>query len=110
MPIVSEKKYQFSETEAHLAASVNNSLNGILTVNEAGQIFLFNSTAEKLFGYSASEATQKNIKDLAPELFEDIKHNQIKSFWRFQQKIKMGSFVKAKAYCRDGILQRPICF
>jgi PAS domain S-box-containing protein len=62
---------------------------------------LFNSTSEKLFGYSASEATKINFKDLTPELFNGFHNGHIKNIWDSDQKIKMGSVIEVEAFRKD---------
>ncbi len=100
--IVFEGKSQFSKKENHLAAVFNCSLEGMLTIDQAGNIFLFNSTAEKLFGYSNSEATEKNIKDLVPGLFKGVHNGHFKSLWDSSETIKLGSAIEVNAYRKDG--------
>ncbi len=99
---VCEEKYQFSKAQAHFVAAIDNSIDGVITIDLAGNIFLFNSTSEKLFGYSASEATKKNIKDLAPELFKGFHNEDIKNLWDSHQIIKMDSVIEVEAFRKNG--------
>jgi len=48
-------------------AIVENSPNGIITIDEQGIIESFNPTAERLFGYTPNEVIGKNINMLMPE-------------------------------------------
>jgi len=48
-------------------AIVENSPNGIITIDEQGMIESFNPTAERLFGYSQAEVIGRNISLLMPE-------------------------------------------
>ncbi len=45
---------------------MNNAADGIVTINDVGQINSFNLAAEKMFGYSAKELIGKNVKCLMP--------------------------------------------
>jgi PAS domain S-box-containing protein len=96
-----EENYQFAQAEAHFTAAIDNSEDGIITIDQAGNIFLFNSTSEKLFGYSASEATKINFKDITPELFKGFHNGHIKNIWDSDQKIKMGSAIDVRAFRKD---------
>jgi PAS domain S-box-containing protein len=53
--------------EAHLRAVVNNILDGLITIDEAGLIQSFNPASERIFGYQVSEVIGQNIKTLMPE-------------------------------------------
>jgi PAS domain S-box-containing protein len=98
---VCEEEYKFAKAEAHFAAAIDNSSDGLITIDQAGNIFLFNATAEKLFGYSASEATKINFKELTPELFKGFHNGHIKNIWDSQQKIKIGSTIEVEAFHKN---------
>jgi len=52
--------------EAHIRAIVENSAEGIITIDENGIIHNTNPAAEKIFGYTASELVGRNISMLLP--------------------------------------------
>ncbi len=56
-----------SQGEARIRAIMDNAADGILTIDENGNIESFNLAAEKLFGYTANEVLGKNIGILMPE-------------------------------------------
>jgi len=60
-----QKALQASHTLVH--AIVENSPNGIISIDEQGMIESFNPTAERLFGYAHSEVIGRNISMLMPE-------------------------------------------
>jgi two-component system sensor kinase FixL len=53
--------------QSHLRAVVNNVLDGLITIDEKGNIESFNPACERIFGYKALEVMGKNIKILMPE-------------------------------------------
>ena len=55
---------EIRESEALKAAIMDTSLDSIITVDETGRIIDFNPTAEKTFGYEASEAIGQFIEPL----------------------------------------------
>jgi len=54
------------EQESRLKSVLNTTVDAIITIDESGLIESFNSTAEKMFGYKASQVTGKNIRLLMP--------------------------------------------
>jgi len=46
---------------------LNNLIDGVITIDEQGEILSFNRVAEELFGYSSKEVIGKNIRLLMPE-------------------------------------------
>ena len=73
------EKEQRAAAEARLK-SILDSSEAILSVNEQGQITLFNKGAETVFGYSASEMLGTPMDRLLPERFAAIYANQMRSF------------------------------
>uniref|UniRef100_A0A7C1FD31 histidine kinase n=1 Tax=Ammonifex degensii TaxID=42838 RepID=A0A7C1FD31_9THEO len=53
-------------SEARRVSLLNQTLEGIITVDEEGRIQSFNPAAERIFGYSAAEVTGKPIRMLMP--------------------------------------------
>jgi PAS domain S-box-containing protein len=53
--------------QAHLRAVVDHALDGLITINEIGNVESFNPACERIFGYPAAEVIGQNIKMLMPE-------------------------------------------
>lgn len=60
-------KRDLRSSETLLTALLDNVLDGIITINEIGDIESFNKAAVKIFGYSEVEAIGQNIKILMPD-------------------------------------------
>jgi two-component system sensor kinase FixL len=56
-------------TEAMLAAVVNNAIDGLITIDDAGNIETFNHACQMMFGYVEGEVIGKNINMLLPERY-----------------------------------------
>lgn len=63
--LINEQKFQ--GCDLWLSVILNNTFEGILTINEEGVIELFNPAAERLFGYRELEVMGKNAKILLAE-------------------------------------------
>ena len=63
-----ELRDQLAAKECQLQAVLDHVQDVILTVDEAGQVDLFNPTAESIFGYAAAEVQGKPLSLLLPHL------------------------------------------
>ena len=59
-------KGELEKSQNQLQAIIQNVMDGIVTIDESGQIQGFNPAAEKIFGYSQQEALGENIKMFMP--------------------------------------------
>lgn len=59
------------EQWARMQAIVATATEGIVTIDQTGRIDTFNSAAERLFGYRASEVIGENVRMLMPPPFRD---------------------------------------
>jgi two-component system sensor kinase FixL len=50
------------ESQNQLNAIINNAVDGIITINESGEIQMVNPAAAKLFGYEVEELLNQNVK------------------------------------------------
>lgn len=62
-----QMKVELEKSQSQLQAIIHNAMDGIITINENGEIQGFNPAAEQVFGYSQQEVIGKNLKMLMPE-------------------------------------------
>lgn len=62
-----QTKNDLEKSQHQLQSIIRNVMDGIITINEAGEIEGFNPAAEEIFGYPQQEAVGKNMKMLMPE-------------------------------------------
>ena len=55
-----------SETEARLASVLDTAVDGIIVIDEAGRILVFNKASEALFGYGADEVFGRSVNLIMP--------------------------------------------
>ena len=65
--------------DGYVRAIIDNSAEGIITINAQGLVMSFNPTAEKMFGYSASEIIGKNINQLMAESMRSAHDGYLKN-------------------------------
>lgn len=69
-------------SQEQLAGIIDSAMDAIITVDSEQHIVLFNSAAEKMFRYPASEAMDQTLERFIPEKFRGSHHNHIKDFGR----------------------------
>ena len=60
-------KGELEKSQNQLQAIIHNAMDGIITINEVGEIQGFNPAAEQIFGYAQKEVLGKNLNILMPE-------------------------------------------
>jgi len=60
-------KGELEESQDQLQSIIRNVMDGIITINESGEIQGFNPAAEQIFGYSQQDVLGKNVNMLMPE-------------------------------------------
>jgi PAS domain S-box-containing protein len=67
LQMVSADTKALADSEMLLRAIVDNTAEGLITMNEYGIIQTFNKACERIFGYQPKEVIGKNVKVLMPE-------------------------------------------
>lgn len=62
-----QTKGKLEESQNQLQSIIRNVMDGIITINESGEIQGFNPAAEQIFGYLQQEVLGQNVKMLMPE-------------------------------------------
>jgi len=60
-------KGELEKSQNQLQSIIRNVMDGIISINEAGEIHGFNPAAEQIFGYPQQEVLGKNVNMLMPE-------------------------------------------
>ncbi|MDO8988927.1 MAG: diguanylate cyclase [Sideroxyarcus sp.] len=73
-------KGDLEKSQHQLQSIIRNVMDGIITINEAGEIEGFNPAAEEIFGYSQQEALGANLKMLMPEPHQSAHDSYIQRY------------------------------
>ncbi|MFQ5604730.1 MAG: PAS domain S-box protein [bacterium] len=90
------------ESEARIRAIVETAVDGIITIDEEGNIQSFNSAAERLFQYKAEEVIGKNIHLLMPEPYRNEHQNYLSKYLQSGEKKIIGIGREIVGQRKDG--------
>lgn len=79
---------KLKEEEHKLRAIMDSVLDGILTIDEKGEIQTFNKAAERMFGYSAEDLLGKRVNLLIPPSYLGLREGVLKPLYILQQSPK----------------------
>jgi PAS domain S-box-containing protein len=66
--------------EARLRAVVETAVDGVILIDDHGQVLMFNPACERLFGYSSDEVQGKNVKILMPSPYHDEHDDYLQNY------------------------------
>ena len=93
---------ELRESEERARSVVNNAVDGIITIDEMGNLDSINPAAEKLFGYSQDEVIGQNIKMLMPEPFHSEHDQYLDNYRRTGVKKIIGIGREVEGKRKDG--------
>lgn len=93
---------ELREREETIRALLENASQGIITVDERGQILQVNAMAERLFGYSRNELEGQPLETLLPEEYRSGHVAQRSSYFHEPRSRPMGVGLDLLARRRDG--------
>ena len=83
---------------------VENSADGILTLNEQGQVQTFNRAAGRIFGYAAREVVGKDVSMLLSDSFTDLCQQGLEQFHKQDERGRSGMRREVEGKRRTGEL------
>lgn len=67
-------------SDARLHSVLDTAVDGIIVIDEIGQVLVYNQACEKLFGYSAAEMMGRNVKTIMPARYADAHDGYIENY------------------------------
>ena len=93
---------QLRDSETFIRAMLKNLIEGIITINEYGVIGTFNSAAERIFGYTAAEAVEKNVSMLMPSPYHEAHDGYLAHYLQTGEKKIIGIGREVVGLRKDG--------
>jgi two-component system sensor histidine kinase EvgS len=90
------------ESEQRLSAVIENSVEGILTIDDRGIVGRFNRSAEGLFGYRREEVIGRNVNILMPEPYRSRHDSYLASYLATGTKRVIGKGREVEGRRKDG--------
>ena len=91
------------ESQANLSAITNAAQDAILMMDNKGRLTYWNPSAERIFGYSESEALGNNLHELiAPQRYHPAHHAAFPEFLRTGRGTAVGQTLELQALQKDG--------
>lgn len=92
----------FQDKEARMRAIVETVLDGIITINDCGEIETVNPAVLKMFGYQESELVGQNVKILMPQPYRDEHDGYLQHYHETGEKRVIGLGRVVEAQRKDG--------
>ncbi|WP_394147684.1 PAS domain S-box protein [Shewanella atlantica] len=99
-----EAKRSLDRSEELNRAIFETAVNPIITIDSNGLIQSFNSAAERLLGYSATEVIDRNVKILMPDPYHSEHDSYLNRYVNGGTPCIIGSGREVIAQCKDGTL------
>ncbi len=96
------REQDLTDREAHSRAILDNVINGVITIDESGNIEVFNPSAEHIFGYAAAEAVGHNVNMLMPEPYHSEHDGYLARYCRTGAGKVMGRRTRVTGMRKDG--------
>lgn len=94
--------HRSQETASELQAIIDAAVDGIIKISDRGIVLSFNSSAERIFGYSAGEVIGRNVNMLMPNPHQDAHDSYLKNYLRTGERKILGSGREVMAQHKDG--------
>jgi len=99
---VADRVAELRESEAHVRAILQNSAEGIITIDSKGILQSLNPAAVKIFGYDADEVLGTNIKSLMPEQYSSNHDQYLTNYLKSREAKVIGIGREVSGMHKDG--------
>lgn len=95
-------RQELSKSEARTRAVLDNTVEGIITIDPDGTVRSFNKAAEEIFGYRAEEVLGRNVSMLMPEPYRKEHDDYIQRYLETGNRRIIGIGREVRGLRRDG--------
>lgn len=95
-------RVRFWTHDPRVLGVVENVADGVIVIDTAGRIELFNPAAERLFGYRAEEVMGRNVSLLAPSEYRPLHDAGMARYLATGERHIIGTGREVKGLCKDG--------
>ncbi|MBO6512052.1 MAG: PAS domain S-box protein, partial [Roseibium sp.] len=89
-------------SEARLASVFDTAVDGIIVIDDRGNVLAFNKACEHLFGYEASDLLGKNVSRIMPREYASAHDRYVSNYVETGEKKIIGIGREVKAMHKDG--------
>ena len=89
-------------TEARLASVFDTAADGMVIINDRGQVLAFNKACERLFGYEASDLLGRNVSRIMPKNHAEAHDHYVQNYLETGEKKIIGIGREVQARHKDG--------
>ncbi|GAB4576795.1 MAG: hypothetical protein Tsb0019_02150 [Roseibium sp.] len=100
--VIDQEEDSAAVTEARLASVFDTAADGMVIINDRGQVLAFNKASERLFGYEASELLGRNVSRIMPEDYAREHDHYLKNYLDTGNKKIIGIGREVQARHKDG--------
>jgi PAS domain S-box-containing protein len=90
------------ESEARMRAIIDNTADGLITIDEDGRIQTFNKACRKIFGYEPDEVVGKNVKILMPNPYHREHDDYLRNYKNTGERKIIGIDREVRGRHKDG--------
>ncbi|MCF2948244.1 PAS domain-containing sensor histidine kinase [Paraglaciecola aquimarina] len=90
------------ENQAKLQAIVDNTVDGLITIDQGGRIETFNKACETIFGYRANEVIEQNVKILMPNPYHREHDSYLSNYHNTGEKRIIGTGRQVEGRRKNG--------
>lgn len=97
-----QKTRELATNEARLTAIVDNTVDGLITIDARGTVETFNRACEDIFGYEANEVIGRNVKMLMPDPYHGEHDGYLKNYQSTGERKVIGIGREVEGCRKDG--------
>lgn len=100
--LVDDRTRKLASSEKHMRAVLDNTVDGIITIDERGTVQTYNPACETIFGYKAAEVIGHNVKMLMPDSYRRQHDSYVANYMRTGQAKIIGIGREVEGRKKDG--------